>query len=134
MDLNLGRKNISFGWLWILVGILLGAFMGMFAFNGPLPSPVGDYTSLPRRMLRLSHIAFIALAIINILYGHEIDKLRIRNKLKRLGSRFLIWGAILMPTLLIFAAFFEPAKYLTMVPAGLVIVSLFIMVCGRFKY
>ena len=65
----IGKKNISFGWIWILIGIIVGAIMGMWSFNGPLTSPVGDYVSLPRRMLRLSHIAFIALAIINILFA-----------------------------------------------------------------
>ena len=64
----IGKKNISFGWFWILVGVIIGAIMGMWSFNGPLNSPVGDYTSLPRRMLRLSHIAFIALGVINILF------------------------------------------------------------------
>jgi hypothetical protein len=131
--MEVGRRNISFGWLWILVGIVLGGFMGMWAFNGPLVSPVGDYTSLPRRMLRLSHIAFIALAIINILYGYEIDKLRIKNKLKRIGSNCLIYGAILMPLLLIMAVFMESFKYLTAIPTVLIVISLLIMVYSKMK-
>ncbi|MEK6893622.1 MAG: hypothetical protein AABX07_05475 [Nanoarchaeota archaeon] len=133
MEVKIGQKNISFGWLWILIGLIVGAFMGMFAFNGPLPSPVGDYTSLPRRMLRLSHIAFIALAIINILYGYEIDKIRLMEKTKKSGSWFILIGAILMPIFLIIAVFFEPVKYLTMIPTALIIISIFIMVAGEFK-
>ena len=133
MEIRIGKKNISFGWVWILVGLLVGAFMGMFAFNGPLPSPVGDYTSLPRRMLRLSHIAFIALAIINILYGYEIDKVSLKEKTKKVGSLFMILGAILMPIFLIIAVFFEPAKYLTIIPAVLLILAIFIIVIGKFR-
>ena len=75
--MEIGKKNISFGWIWMLLGIILGAILGMWSFNGPFPSPLGDYTSLPRRLIRLSHIAFIALSIINILYGYEIDKIRL---------------------------------------------------------
>ena len=133
MEIRIGKKNISFGWVWILAGLLVGAFMGMFAFNGPLPSPVGDYASLPRRMLRLSHIAFIALAIINILYGYEIDKVSLKEKTKKVGSLFMILGAILMPIFLIIAVFFEPAKYLTIIPAVLLILAIFIIVVGKFR-
>lgn len=128
--MEIGKKNISFGWVWILVGIILGAIMGTWSFNGPLPSPIGDYTSLSRRMLRLSHIAFIALAIINILYGYEIDKVKLRKKLKKIGSNCMIYGAILMPLFLIVAMIFEPFKYLTVIPVVLVIVSIAIMVYG----
>lgn len=133
MGMTFGNKNITFGWAWILFGILLGAIMGMWSFNGPLPSPVGDYASLPRRMLRLSHIAFIALAVINILYGYEIDKIKLTDKNKRLGSRFMIYGAILMPLILILAVFFESAKYLSVIPAVFLIISLFVMVLGKLK-
>ena len=127
--MEIGKRNISFGWFWILVGLIVGAVMGMWSFNGPFISPVGDYSSLPRRMLRLSHVAFIALAIINILYGYEIDK--INSKYKKLGSNFILWGGVLMPVLLLGGVFYEPIKYLTMIPATLVIVSVFIMVMGK---
>ena len=133
MEINIGKKNISFGWLWILVGIIVGAVMGMWSFNGPLDSPVGDYTSLPRRMLRLSHIAFIALAIINILYGYEIDKVKIKEKFKRMGSKCMIYGAILMPVLLIASVFVESFKYFMIIPTILIIIALLIMVSGKIK-
>ena len=58
--MEVGKKNVSFGWIWVLAGLIVGGIMGMWSFNGPMPSPIGDYTSLPRRMIRLSHIAFIA--------------------------------------------------------------------------
>lgn len=124
--MEIGKKNITFGWIWMLVGLVVGAIIGMWSFNGPMASPIGDYTSLPRRMIRLSHIAFIALSMINILYGYEIDKI----KYKKIGSDCMIYGAVLMPTLLIAAAFYEPVKYLTMIPATLVIVAVGIMAIG----
>jgi len=127
----IGKKNISFGWFWILVGIIIGAVMSMWSFNGPLTSPVGDYTSLPRRMLRLSHIAFIALGIINILYGYEIDRIKIKYKLKNVGSKCIIYGAIFMPLVLISAVFFEPLKYLAVIPAILIMISLIIIFVGK---
>ena len=129
----IGRKNIKFGWLWILVGIFVGAIMSMWSFNGPFVSPVGDYDSLPRRMLRLSHIAFIALAMINILYGYEIDKVKLKEKFKRLGSSFILYGAILMPLVLMGAVFYENLKYFAVVPIFLIIISLIIILAGIMK-
>lgn len=133
MERVIGKKNISFGWVWILVGIILGAVMSLWSFNGPLPSPVGDYSSLPRRLLRLSHIAFIALAIMNILYGYEVDKINMKEKFKKIGSKCMMYGAILMPILLLAAVFLEPLKYLTIIPAILIIISVLIMVFGKYK-
>ena len=131
MEMKIGKKNISFGWIWILVGIILGAVMGMWSFNSPFISPVGDYVSLPRRMLRLSHIAFIALAIINILYGYEIDKVKLKERYKRLGSNCMMYGAILMPLILLSSVFIESFKYLTVIPTILVIVSLIIVAADK---
>ncbi len=124
--MKIGKKNISFGWIWIFAGLIVGAIMGMWSFNGPFPSPVGDYTSLSRRLLRLSHIAFVALGIINILYGYEIDK--VKKKFRKIGSTCMIFSAVLMPTILITAVFYEPMKYLTMIPATLVMLAIGIMV------
>ncbi len=131
--MEVGKRNISFGWIWILAGLIVGAIMGMWSFNGPMPSPVGDYASLQRRMLRLSHIAFMALAIINILYGYEIDRIQLKNRLKSIGSICMICGAVLMPIFLIAAVFFEPMKYLTMISATLVIIAIAIMAVGQIK-
>ncbi|SQI33357.1 Uncharacterised protein [Serratia plymuthica] len=70
---NLSEMLIAFGWGGIVVGIMMGGLMGMYAFKGPFRAPKGheNYTDLNRRMLRLAHIAFIMLAInINALW-HE---------------------------------------------------------------
>ena len=64
-----GHINIVFGWAWICVGLILGLVMGMRAEGEQW---LGGYNSLTRRYLRLGHIAFIALSIINILYGREL--------------------------------------------------------------
>ena len=107
--------------------------MGLWSFNGPMQSPVGDYTSLPRRLLRLAHIALISLGIINILYGYEIDRIKIKDKLRNVGSKCIIYGTIFMPLVLISAVFFEPLKYLAMIPAVLIMISLIIIIMGKIK-
>ena len=131
--MEIGRRNVVFGWVWLLGGLILGAIMGMWSFGGPLASPFGDYTSLPRRLVRLGHVAFMALPMLNILYGYEIDKVKLTKNMKKFGSVSIILGAILMPLLLISAAFYEPIKYLTMLPAFLIIFSVSLIVYGLLR-
>ena len=67
------------------------------------------------------------------MYGYEIDKTKLKRKFKNVGSLFIMFGAILMPLILFGAVFYEPFKYLTIIPASLVIVSLGIIVFGKMR-
>jgi uncharacterized protein YneF (UPF0154 family) len=113
----LAKRNILFGWIWILMGIVAGMILGMFVFNGPimLSSEMMDYTSMTRRMLRLGHIAFFGLGIINWMYGMTCEYLKLRSS--NLTSWLFIFGAVAMPLTLFFSAFFEPFKYAMAIPA-----------------
>jgi hypothetical protein len=124
-----GSRNITFGWILVLAGLVLGAFMGMWSFNGPLASPVGDYTALPRRLFRLSHLAFIALGILNILYGYGMEK----DRLTAVGSYCMIIGGGLLPLVLLGAVFIEGVKYASSVPAILVLLAVAVLVKKRLK-
>jgi hypothetical protein len=126
------RKIICFGWLWILTGIIIGAVVSMWAFNGPLAPPVHmeDYTSLSRRFIRLSHIAFIALGMIDILYGLSYDLAELKKSYKDISSSFLITGTVLMPVILLFSAFFEKIKIFSSIPITLILISLMIFCYG----
>ena len=64
-----GQINILFGWAWMCVGFISGMTLGLWAEGEHW---LGGYASVTRRYLRLAHVAFIALSIINILYGHEL--------------------------------------------------------------
>ncbi|MEK6968577.1 MAG: hypothetical protein AABX51_08180 [Nanoarchaeota archaeon] len=112
------RLNIKFGWLWIFFGIVSGMILGMFAFNGPLqlPPEFMDYSSLPRRFLRLAHISFLGLGFLNWMYGISAKTLSL--KIDKNISYILIFGSITMPLILILSAFFEPIKYALIIPAG----------------
>ena len=55
--------NITFGWIWISVGLLAGAPMARAFFE---PEWLGGFASRERRLLRLAHVAFIALGLLNV--------------------------------------------------------------------
>ena len=123
------KANIKFGWLWILFGIISGMILGLFAFNGPIQlSPaLMDYSSLPRRFLRLAHISFFGLGFLNWIYGMSLNNLKL--KADKLTSELLIFGSVTMALFLIISAFYEPFKYFLAIPA----LSLLIAVALFFK-
>ena len=128
----MGEVNITFGWLWINMGIISGMVMGLWSFNGPvrLPADMEDYSSLPRRFVRLGHVAFIALSIMNILYGERIQMVNISDGLKLTGSYAMIMAAIGMPLGCMAAAWREKLKYFLVLPASAFMVATLILAVG----
>lgn len=113
------ERALSIAWISILCGALSGLAMGLWSFGGPIAVPewIGEYDALPRRFLRLAHVAMFALGALHILMVTQLDKSTMRPDRKVIVLRAMAAGNILMPALLIAAAFWEPLKYLTTVPA-----------------
>lgn len=130
MDKETSNINIKFGWFWLLIGIFEAAWMGMHAFQ---PDWLGGYLSLSRRFLRLSHIAFMALAIINIIYGLCLSSVHIPHCIKKIGVYSMILAAIFMPVICILCIFkfsFQPLFFL---PVTFFTIAVVIMLIGQLK-
>jgi hypothetical protein len=126
----IGKMNIILGWITMVTGILSGAIIGMYAFAGPFPAPKGhkDYADLPRRMVRLGHIALVMLPLINVVYGQFIDSIPVSDSLKLFGSWCMIVCMFGVPLFLFMASVYLPFKYLEVIPVtagaiGLAIIS-----------
>jgi len=128
----MGELNVTFGWLWINGGIISGMIMGLWSFAGPLKCPPGmeEYSSLRRRFIRLGHVAFIALPILNILLGRELDSMNISDLLKYTASYAMIFTAVGMPLGCFVAAFKNSFKYFLILPATSFFVVTLIMGWG----
>lgn len=122
-----GQINILFGWAWMCLGFVFGMILGMWAEGEKW---LGGYTSLTRRYLRLAHVAFIALSIINILYGKELGVIDLPIPVKNIGSYLMIFGAAGVPLTCISAAFFRKTRYLLPLPAVAVLAGTSILVIG----
>ena len=129
---NLGHRHRLFGWSLFLVGILYGLALGSFVFDGPVAAPerFADYASLPRRLIRFAHIACMALGMVNVLYGHEIDRLRVSDHWRRIGSGGLILAGTLMPVLLTLSAFQIGWKWGLPLPGLAALLSVAVLVAG----
>jgi len=109
----------AIAWTSLLLGAASGLVIGLWSFGGPLPEPgwVGGYTELPRRLLRLGHIALFALGMINFMLTRQLAASGLGAGTIRVALAAMNVGNVLMPTLL-FAAVMRPeVKYLLALPA-----------------
>ena len=107
--------NLAFGWVWITMGFLSGAVLGMgFHREGFM----GGYGSWPRRLARLGHIAFFGTGFLNVLLGLTVLALQIEpgSGMWGLAQWSLVVGAIAMPVCCFIAAWSKRAKPIFVVP------------------
>jgi hypothetical protein len=126
------QSNRAVGWMSIALGIATGLVMGLWSFDGPAPTPswLGDYGDTSRRLARLGHIAFIGLGILNILLARELVMSSLGDRGRRLASRAMNLGNVLLPVTLFAAAAWRPAKYAMAVPATAVFVAMCLAAAG----
>jgi hypothetical protein len=107
--------NEAFGWAWVVLGFVTGAMLGMgFSREGFL----GGYDSWRRRLVRLGHIALIALGVLNILFAHSAGRFVFvfETAWVQVASWSLIAGAVLMPAACVLVAFVPRAKPVFVLP------------------
>jgi hypothetical protein len=127
-----GRANIRLAWWMIGIGMVAGAVLGLWSFGGPIEPPPGfrAFDDLPRRMARLGHIAAIALPALNLLYVPWMRRARWGDPVRRAGCRLLLVGTVGLPSLLMLAAFWGPARYTLPVPVAALIGAILLLASG----
>ena len=101
------RLNLAFAWLWILLGFISGAAMGV-RFQGE--HWMGGYASFPRRLYRLGHISFFGLGLINFLFAATLRVFAIQSPVVDLAGYAFIAGGALMPVCCLLMAHFPKMK------------------------
>ena len=107
--MTIGDWNKKFGWIWLLIGPLMGLYMtGQFRVD-PAYTALREQVMIAGQNLtlymgegtlrasnRLLHAHSALLALLNIVYGMSIDNVPLLDKTKKLGSILAIAGAILV--------------------------------------
>jgi hypothetical protein len=116
--------NLHAAWIGILLGAIAGAAQGMFFHD---EAWLGGYGSWRRRMMRLGHISFFGIAMINLAFHLSVVALDWGDP-PVWTSRLLLVAAVTMPLLCYFAAFRKGFRHLFFVPTLSVIagVALFL--------
>ena len=116
--------NFYFAWVWILAGFLVGSVLGLFFHKDDW---LGGYMSWSRRMMRLGHIAFFGLAIINLLYFFSYES-ALQTKPSGLDSVLFVIGAVTMPLICFASAFKKPIRHLFFIPVLSLIAGVIIFI------
>ena len=128
----MGRANVRVAWWMIGGSMAVGAVLGLWSFGGPVAPPPGfrAFDDLPRRLVRLGHIAAIALPALNLLYVPWMARSRWGGSAQRAGCRLLLFGTVALPSLLMLAAFWSPGRYLLPIPVTTLIAAVWLLAAG----
>lgn len=119
--------NLTIGWLLILLGFLSGAVLGLRFHD---ESWLGGYASFRRRLIRLGHIALVALGAINILFALSADAIAWEWGWLDVASSLLIFGGFAMPLCCALTAWNARAKSLFVLPVTALIAAAVITFIG----
>lgn len=111
--------NILAAWLGIGAGVMAGVVMGLwFERDGWL----GGYGSWARRLIRLGHVSFFGIALLNLSYAMTVMHLEWADY-HPVPSLALVAAALLMPAVCFAAAFVKPARHLFALPVMAVLIG-----------
>jgi len=111
--------NLHAAWIGILLGAVAGAVQGLFFHDEQW---LGGYGSWRRRMMRLGHISFFGIAMINLAFFFTVSVLDLRQGLAW-SSHLLVVAAVTMPLLCYLSALRKGFRHLFFVPTLSVIVG-----------
>jgi hypothetical protein len=117
-------------WVGFLCGALSGAAVGLFFHREDW---LGGYSSFPRRLIRLGHISFFGLGLLNALFALTVAVVPVPELLGRLASIGLLTGAVTMPLCCFASAWRKPLRCLFPIPVTSLLgaVSLIVLIVAR---
>ena len=112
--------NLYFGWSWILIGLLAGAWVGVFFYDRDW---LGGCSAWPRRMVRLGHVSLVGTGLLNLGFVFSVTHLGM-TPIPRAASLLFVVGGVTMPLVCFLAAWRDGFRHWSFVPvAALVLAS-----------
>jgi len=111
------------------MGALSGAIIGLFFHRDEW---AGGYGSFRRRMLRLGHIAFFGLGILNLLFGLTIQAITLPDTYLTIASSGFMVGVVAMPLCCFLSAWHKPFRHMFPIPVLGVLAGIVPIVMGGF--
>ena len=102
-------------------GAISGAIVGLFFHR---PDWLGGYGALPRRMVRLGHIAFFGLGIINVLFALSAAALALPPSRMRFAGVAFAGAAAAMPACCFLTAWQTRSRLLFPIPVAAILAGL----------
>ncbi len=105
--------NLQAAWIGFLMGCVSGATTGLFFHESDW---LGGYAAWERRMIRLGHISFFGLGLLNLFFALTVRFLGLDSGLTAI-SRLLILALATMPLVCYLSAWKKPFRHLFFIPA-----------------
>lgn len=119
--------NIFGAWLGVLAGVLLGVVQGLFFHRDDW---LGGYSSWRRRLMRLGHVSFFGIAMLNLAFAWTVHNPGWRPA-SSLPAASLCSAQALMPLVCYLAAWRQPLRRLFFLPVSCVLVGVGGLLLGR---
>ena len=129
-NLELCSLHLLAAWVGFLGGALSGAVVGLFFHQEDW---LGGYNSFPRRLIRLGHISFFGLGLLNALFALTVAVIPVAELLGQMASIGLLTGAVTMPLCCFASAWRKPLRCLFPIPVTSLLgaVSLIVLIVAR---
>ena len=123
----MAQWNLWAGWTGMMFGLVSGALIGL-KFH--LEDFAGGYASFRRRMLRIGHLAFFGLGIINVLFALTLTSSGVVPGYPAVASASLAAAVFVMPAVCFLTAWKKPFRHIFPLPVILVAASLLLLLEG----
>jgi hypothetical protein len=121
------RVHLLIGWSSMVAGALSGAAIGLFFHRD---NWLGGYGSLRRRMIRLGHIAFFGLGILNVLFALSIAARPLSAPQLPIASAGFSLAAVTMPSCCFLTAWRPGLRHLFPIPVLAVLAGIGGLIAG----
>ena len=126
----MAQWNLWAGWTGMMFGLVSGAVIGLKFHHEDF---AGGYASFPRRMLRIGHLAFFGLGIINVLFALTLTSSGVVLSYPAVASVSLAAAVFLMPAVCFLTAWKQPFRHVFPLPVILVAIALISLLEGLVK-
>ena len=123
----MAQWNMFAGWAGMFFGLMSGSVIGLFFHQADF---AGGYGAFRRRLLRLGHIAFFGLGILNVIFALTLISSGVVLSYPGIASISLIAAAILMPAICFLSAWKKSFRHLFVLPVFCVAFTLFLLLDG----
>lgn len=119
--------NELFGWFWITLGLTAGMVLGLFFHREHW---LGGYASYRRRLVRLGHIAFLGMGMLNVLAAKSLPGALLDPAKVAIVAWGFIIAAISMPLTCFVTAWLPKLKPLFAIPVAAAITAACVLTRG----
>ncbi|TAE75475.1 MAG: hypothetical protein EAZ84_09225 [Verrucomicrobia bacterium] len=122
------KFSLTCGWAGFLGGVLSGAVMGLLFHREDW---LGGYGSRERRMVRLGHISFFGIGLINLFYALSLEPLEVPAAAADAGAFALLVALVTMPSICFLCAWRKPFRHLFFVPVLATVAGIGVILFAR---